>query len=289
MMQPQGCPSEFGFLALTKLMRCRQLRERGFMSSCPELLDGIAAEEHVVQLYGSDDRLLTQNVGRFLSEGLKRGDGILVIATLQHRSTLRRRLTEDASYSSAVLEGRLVFLDAEVTLGRLMIHGVPDQERFHAVVGEVLTGVRNRARHSRVRAYGEMVGLLWKAGAHEAAVQLGRLWNEMLRNSEASLFCAYPIDVFGPDFQTEKVDELLCSHTHLLPLEFGLEEALGRAMQEVLGPRLDGLRESMRANHRPAWGRIPPAEALVLWLRNNLPDMADQILARARTYYRRAS
>jgi hypothetical protein len=111
----------------------------------------------------------------------------------------------------------------------------------------------------------------------------------MLRNSEASLFCAYPIDVFGPDFQTEKVDELLCSHTHLLPLELGLEEALGRAMQEVLGPRLDGLRESMRANHRPAWGKIPAAEALVLWLRNNLPDVADQILARARKYYRRAS
>ncbi len=51
------------------------------MSSCPELLDGIESEEHVVQLYGNDDRLLTQNVGRFLSEGLKRGDGILVIAT----------------------------------------------------------------------------------------------------------------------------------------------------------------------------------------------------------------
>jgi hypothetical protein len=45
------------------------------MSSCPELLDAIGSEEHVVQLYGTDDRLLTQNVGRFLSEGLKRGDG----------------------------------------------------------------------------------------------------------------------------------------------------------------------------------------------------------------------
>ncbi len=260
------------------------------MSSCPELLDGIQSEEHVVQLYGSDDRLLTQNVGRFLSEGLKRGDGILVIATLHHRSTLRRRLTEDPSYSRAVLEGRLVFLDAEVTLERLMLHGVPDLERFHAVVGEALTGVRNRAVHSRVRAYGEMVGLLWKAGAREAAVQLERLWNDMLTNSKASLFCAYPIDILGPDFQSEKVDALLCSHTHLLPLDSGLEEALGRAMQEVLGPRLDGLRESMHAKHRPAaWGKVPPAEALVLWLRNKLPDAADEVLARARKYYQHAS
>jgi hypothetical protein len=259
------------------------------MSSCAELLDGIESEEHVVQLYGTDDRLLTQNVGRFLSEGLKRGDGILVIATLQHRSTLRRRLTEDASYSNAVLEGRLVFLDAEVTLGRLMRDGVPDPQLFHALVGEALTGVRHRAVHSGVRAYGEMVGLLWKAGAREAAAQLERLWNETLKNSEASLFCAYPIDVLGPDFQSEKVDELLCSHTHLLPLDPGLEEAVGRAMQEVLGPRLEKLRESMRANHRPSWGKVPPAEALVLWLRNNLPGSADQILACAREYYQRAS
>jgi hypothetical protein len=42
-------------------------------------------------------------------------------------------------------------------------------------------------------------------------------------------------------------------------------------MHEVLGPRLENLRESMRANHQPAWGKVPPAEALVLWLRNNLP------------------
>jgi hypothetical protein len=55
------------------------------MSSCPELLEAIGSEEHVV-LYGTDDRLLTQNVGRLLSEGLKRGDGILVIATSQHRN-----------------------------------------------------------------------------------------------------------------------------------------------------------------------------------------------------------
>src|SRR3954469_24874011 len=110
------------------------------MSARVELLDQPQPEEHFVQLYGTDDRLLTQNVGRFLSEGLRRGDGLLVIATLQHRSTLRRHLTEDPSYSRAVLEGRLVFLDAEVTLGRLMRDGVPDPHLFHALVGEALTG-----------------------------------------------------------------------------------------------------------------------------------------------------
>ena len=255
------------------------------MSSCPELLDQLESEEHVVQLYGADDRLLILNVGRFLIEGLKRGDGLLVIATPEHRTSLTRQLREDRAYSTAVLEGRLVFLDAEVTLSRLMRDGAPDPELFHSVVGEALRGVRTRAVHSGVRAYGEMVGLLWKAGHQAAAIQLEELWNHLLRKSDVSLFCAYPIDVFGPDFQMEKVDALLCSHTHLLPLDPALEQALTRAMEEVLGPHLEGLREVIQANHRPAWGEIPRAEALVLWLRNNLPGSADQILARAREYY----
>jgi DcmR-like sensory protein len=255
------------------------------MSSCAELLDRLEPEEHVVQLYGDDDRLLTQNVGRFLSEGLKRGDGILVISTPEHRGTLARYLTQERGYSKAVLEGRLVFLDAEATLGRFMVRGVPDPELFASVVGEALQGVQARAVHTGVRAYGEMVGLLWKAGEYAAAVRLEELWNELLKSKDVTLFCAYPIDVFSPEFQAGKVDALLCAHTHLLPLDTALEGALNRAMDEVLGARVDGLRRLIQTNHRPSWGAIPKAEALVLWLRNNLPGSADQIINLARQYY----
>jgi DcmR-like sensory protein len=255
------------------------------MSSCAELLDRLEPEEHVVQLYGEDDRLLTQNVGRFLSEGLKRGDGILVISTPEHRGTLARHLTQDRGYSKAVLEGRLVFLDAEATLGRFMVKGVPDPELFSSVVGEALQGVQARAVHTGVRAYGEMVGLLWKAGEYSVAVRLEELWNELLKSKDVALFCAYPIDVFSPEFQAGKVDALLCAHTHLLPLDAALEGALNRAMDEVLGARVDGLRGLIQSNHRPSWGAIPKAEALVLWLRNNLPGSADQIINLARQYY----
>jgi hypothetical protein len=102
---------------------------------------------------------------------------------------------------------------------------------------------------------------------------------------DVSLFCGYPIDIFSPDFQADKVDALLCAHTHLLPLNPALENALNRAMDEVLGARVDGLRRLIQANHRPAWAKIPPAEALILWLRNNLPGSADQIINLARRYY----
>lgn len=255
------------------------------MSSCPELLDRLEPEQHVVQLYGEDDRLLTQNVGRFLGEGLKRGDGLLVIATAEHRGTLARQLKEDSGYSQAVLEGRLVFLDAETTLARFMVNGSPDPDLFVTVVGEAVRGVQERAVHTGTRAYGEMVGLLWEAGEYDAAVRLEQLWNQLLQSSKVSLFCAYPIDIFSPEFHVGNVDALLCAHTHLLPVDPALDGALNRAMDEVLGARVDGLRQLVQANYRPSWASLPKAEALVLWLRNNLPGSADQILRLARQYY----
>lgn len=255
------------------------------MSSCTELLDGVVPEEHVVQLYGSDDQLLTRNVARYLSEGLKRGDGLLVIGTADHRSTISRLLRQEPGYAKAVLEGRLVFLDAQATLTRLIVSGMPDPELFRAVVVAALEGVRSRAVHSGIRAYGEMVGLLWKAGASDAAARLEGLWNELLKQSDVSLFCAYPIDIFGPEFEHGKVDALLCAHTHLLPVDAALEGALRRAMDDVLGTRVEQIRHLIQTNHRPSWASIPKSEALVLWLRNNLPGSANQILNRAREYY----
>jgi MEDS: MEthanogen/methylotroph, DcmR Sensory domain len=255
------------------------------MSSCGELLDCLGPEQHVVQLYGSDHGLLTQNVGRFLSEGLKRGDGILIIATPEHRTTLTRALRGEAGYSNAVLEGRLVFLDAASTVARFMVEGSPDPELFHSVIGDAVRRVRSRAGHTGVRAYGEMVGLLWQMGEYTAAARLEELWNELLKQSDVCLFCAYPIDVFGPEFEAASLDPLLCSHSHLLPIDGALEHALHRAMDEVLGPRVDALRNLMQTNHRPSWGAVPRAEALVLWIRNNLPGSAEQVLSRAREHY----
>jgi hypothetical protein len=256
------------------------------MSSCKELLDRLKSTEHVVQLYGEDDRLLIQNVARFLAEGLKRGDGLLVIATPEHRTSLTGYLRSESGYSRAVLEGRLVFLDARSTLERFLVDGVPAPELFRSVIGESLRRVRGRAVHTGVRAYGEMVGLLWRAGDREAAIQLEGLWNDLLSESDVTLFCSYPVDVLGPEFETGTVDALLCTHTHLLPLDSALQHALDRAMDDVLGPRAESLRPLVQTNHRPAWGAVPTAEGLVLWLRSNLPGSADEILTRAREYYR---
>ncbi len=255
------------------------------MTSCAELLDQPEPEGHFVQFYGGDDWLLVRNVTRFLAEGLRRGDGLVAIAGPEHSGSVARQLRDERGYSKAVLEGRLVFLDAQVTLDRLMVDGQPDRELFESVIGEALRGVQARAGHMGIRAYGEMVGLLWKAGHQTAAARLEGFWNSLLRSRNISLFCGYPIDVFGNEFQVGVVDPLLCAHTHMLPVDDALESALHQAMNEVLGSRVDGLRALITANYRPAWGEVPRSEATILWLRNNLPGSAEQILRLARQYY----
>jgi KaiC/GvpD/RAD55 family RecA-like ATPase len=185
------------------------------MSSWSELLDRAAPEEHVVQLYGSNHQLLTRNVSRYLAEGLRRGDALIVITTREHAHAITRELTlVGADAVAALRDGRLVVLDARETLDRFLVDGQPDEHLFRDVVGAVLAEAHRSSSTGHVRAFGEMVGLLWVAGDRAAATRLEEYWNDLLRGSACSLFCAYPIDIYD-DGDTAGLDAVLGTHTHM--------------------------------------------------------------------------
>src|SRR5205085_11235780 len=94
--------------------------------------------------------------------------------------------------------GHVLLLDAADTLAAFMVSDAPDPALFDAVVGEVVR--RAAARGRAVRAFGEMVALLWDAGNVAGAVSLERLWNTLAHEVAFSLFCAYPTHgVLGTD------------------------------------------------------------------------------------------
>jgi hypothetical protein len=254
-----------------------------------KLLDNPQPRAHVVQLYEeNNDRLLARNVGRYFSEGLKRGDGLLAIATREHIEAFDRQLLKvGAEPAEAVRNGRFAVLDAQETLAKFMVDGQPDWRRFEEAMAPVVSGLRARSEQNRLRAYGEMVGVLWKQGAFSAAIRLEEFWNKLLASAGFSLFCAYPIDVFNEEFTVTGVDALLCDHTHLLPTgpNKDIEGAISRAMDETLGARAEQVRNFMKSNSRSYWAVLPGAEALILWIRNNLGDEAEEILTRAREHY----
>ena len=188
------------------------------MASWMDLLTRATPGEHVVQLYGDDDQLLARNVSRYLAEGLRRGDGLVVIATPEHTSAIARHLVaEDApSTAAARAAGCLVYLDAETTLGRILGPGRPSEPRFRRVVCEVLREVRSRSATGTVRAFGEMVSLLWDQGRTSDAERLEALWNTVLSEHDCSLFCAYHLDLFDLPGAAADLHPIVRAHDHLL-------------------------------------------------------------------------
>jgi len=258
------------------------------MKQADIVCEGSGSHQHFVQFYKADEPSLNRNVSGFLWDGLLRGDGLLVIGTPQRRESLSSHLARlGADVALARREGQLAMLDADEMLSRFMIDGQPDLERFQAAVGEALLLARPRVADASVCAYGEMVGLLWEAGQTSAAIRLEECWNQLLHAGRISLFCGYPIDIFANDFERTHIHDVLCAHTHVLPTGGGadLGAALDRAMDELLGSAADEVRSSMNASLPASNLAMPEAESTILWLRSNIPDNAETILASARTHY----
>jgi hypothetical protein len=246
--------------------------------------------QHFVQYGGSDEALLARNVAAYIAEGLRRDQPCIVAATEEHRDAFARELKQDAiDDRAAIHNGSLVFLDAREIAAALLDSGTPSRSRFDEMVGEVVRGAI-RAKRRAVRVYGEIVGIYWSDGRHEAAVQLEHLWNELLRDLDFSLYCGYPIGVFDGAFTSDALDDLMCAHGKVISgVEDCLaEQSLAQAFGRVLGNRASLLRDYIREPYHPHWSSLPKVEAMVLWLRNNLRDYAADILSCAEEHYQLA-
>src|SRR5436190_23656226 len=96
------------------------------VSPWEKLLDRPHSGGHFVQLYEADEAALADNVGRYLWEGLRCGDGILVIATPEHEELFSRHLARQGADLPALLANQqLLFFDAQDTLAQFMMAGQP--------------------------------------------------------------------------------------------------------------------------------------------------------------------
>jgi hypothetical protein len=152
------------------------------------------------------------------SAALKRGDGVLLIAAAENRDAFLGELGRlGVDTPSAIHSKRLVCVDAQETLAQFMRAGQPDWDRFETVVRQAMRNVRPARDHGGLRAYGEMVGLLWSARQFSAAMRLEQFWNKLLARSSFNLYCAYSMDVSEKESQTHALNGVLSTHTHLIP------------------------------------------------------------------------
>jgi hypothetical protein len=157
----------------------------------------IAPFEHVVQFYENDNVFLDLLFG-FVSGGFTEGDAIIVIATSSHLQALQEKLkVAGFDADKLVAKNEYIPLDAESTLAKFMINDWPDETLFMEFVTSLITSAKSEGR--RVRAFGEMVAILWAKGHVGATVRLEHLWNKFCENQSFCLFCAYPESGFIQD------------------------------------------------------------------------------------------
>jgi hypothetical protein len=64
-----------------------------------------------------------------------------------------------------------------------------------------------------IRAYGEMVDVLWQAGQTAAAIRLEMLWNQLAQTHSFALLCGYSMGHFYKDASQVEIRR---QHTHVV-------------------------------------------------------------------------
>jgi signal transduction histidine kinase len=194
-----------------------------------------AGHNHAVQFYESPE-YLSAVVSDFIIDGLAKGDATVVIATARHCSEFSRALREKGvDVDELRAARRLTLLSANETLSRFMLGTTPEPHAFDAVISKVIARARRASTSGAVRAYGEMVDVLWRVGNREGAITLERLWNDLEHRGAFSLLCAYSLKRFSNANDFDQFRRICDQHTRVLPSEnfIGRDEP-GRMLEVAL-------------------------------------------------------
>lgn len=195
----------------------------------------IAPCDHVLQIYETDGVFMDALAG-FVGGGINSNDSCVVIATQSHITALEDRLTGyGISIPRLIEENRYFPFDAAQTLSRFMVNGWPDESKFNETVHSMLATAKGN-NNRRIRAFGEMVAILWAQGNTGATVNLEHLWNKFCAKESFCLFCAYPKAGFTEDI-TASVQRICCEHSKMIN---GVEKQLTEVFYTQLDKKYAG-------------------------------------------------
>lgn len=180
-----------------------------------ELSQNIKTGEHLVQFYEHED-YLSEIVAKYIESAIRNEEGVIIIATRPHQTMFESKL-DAKKIQQAKSKGQLVMLDAAETLETFMKDGLPDPKKFHKVIGSLVESMS--LEFKGVRAFGEMVNLLWSSGNFQGTIELEQLWNELGETLPFSLLCAYSMKSFGDERHGPTFRHICKNHSHVIPAE----------------------------------------------------------------------
>lgn len=179
----------------------------------------LAKDGHVV-LFFERTEVLVDAVTDYLAEGLAIAQPCVVIAIEERRELFVQRLrAKGLDVDALVAAEQLLLLDAHDALQSIMMVHSPSPQRFTAAIGGAIARLSRSNGNATVRAYGEMVDVLWRAGNTVGALRLEELWNDLTRTHDFRLFCAYAMGQFYKAGSIESLAAICERHSHVRPLE----------------------------------------------------------------------
>ena len=171
-------------------------------------------KEHLVQLFDDSDSRAAA-VARFVSDGLRQGDSLVVVMTADNWNEAAARLKANgAALERATESGQLLVHDAATALTSIMCHGKPLRDLFARTIGTLVSQLNSQDRHLRI--YGEIVDLLAAEGNYRSAQLLEELWNELGERESFTLFCGYSAVNFGDPDTGDALRQICRCHSHVL-------------------------------------------------------------------------
>lgn len=193
-----------------------------------------SGHQHVVAFYADDDALSTA-VARFVGDGLDDGGTAIVVATPEHRASIRAALNSRHALDST----HYVELDAATTLTLIAPDGEPDPAAFMATLDPVLAAATTAGP---VRVFGEIVALLWHNGLVTQAIDLEGMWNDLGQRHAFDLLCAYPVAAIDGEGNLGPGKQICDQHSHATTLaEPRSGDPLGSSVTRTFVPAADAL------------------------------------------------
>jgi hypothetical protein len=255
------------------------------------LLSSAGPRDHIVQLY-QDQQFLNRAVCRFAAGAIANGEGVILVPTAAHWDAFRPRLeAEGVDVKAAQGRGQLTVVDADELLPRFMHDAMPDAPVFLGLAANVIANARGQDRYPKVRWWGEMVNVLWEQGNVAASMSLEDQFDRLAKQHEIAIFCSFVMDNFNSEVHSRLLPRLGQNHSHLIPVEdyARLERAVGDALRQTVGADdARVLEQQLLSNYSPTF-QMPRSQALLLALRENLPEVAESVLSRSRELYHRSS
>ena len=168
---------------------------------------------HAVKFYESPESLW-HIVAEFLGEGLAKQQPALAIATPEHREGILAGLhARQFDVDGLVAAGDLLLIDVSELLASFMVDGMPDASLFTSATTSAIEQVSRGRKDVTIRAYGEMVDVLWKAGQDAAAIRVELLWNKLATTQDFDLLCGYSMGTFYKDAELSAIQR---EHSHVV-------------------------------------------------------------------------